>query len=305
MRSSASKIQLAGYDDLFQIGDGADASGERVQEVPLTELYPFKDHPFLVRDDEVMQETAVSIAQYGVLVPGIVRPRSEGGYEIVAGHRRKRGSELAGKDTMPVLVRELDDDEATIIMVDSNLQREKILPSEKAFAYKMKLDALKHQGARRDLTLARPVPKLPARDQIAKDAGEKSGMAVTRYILLTKLIPSLLSLVDDSKFSVSTAADYLSSLLETEQNDLVSVMEKQKVVPNMSQLAKIKQYSKDGTLSAAVIDAILSEARPAPMQVTLKKDRLRHYFAASYSSQQMEEVIFSLLETWKKQFGEV
>lgn len=301
MKSSASKIQLTGFNDLFQVGGDTEMDAERVQEVPLAELFPFKGHPFQVRDDEAMQETAASIAKYGVLVPGIVRPRSEGGYELVSGHRRKRGSELAGKETMPVIVRALDDDEATIIMVDSNLQREKILPSEKAFAYKMKLEALKHQGERRDLTLARPVPKLPARDQIAQDAGEKSGMTVTRYILLTKLIPPLLSLVDDCKFSVSTAADYLSGLTETEQRDLLLAMEKQKIVPTMSQLAKIKQYSKDGTLTATVIDAILSEARPAPVQVTLKRDRLRHYFPESYSSQQMEEVIFSLLETWKEQ----
>ena len=188
MRSSANKIQLAGFADLFQSGGEAEANGEQVQEISLAELFPFKDHPFRVRDDEAMQETADSIAKYGVLVPGIVRPRSEGGYEIIAGHRRKRGSELAGKETMPVLVRELDDDEATIIMVDSNLQREKILPSEKAFAYRMKLEAIKHQGQRSDLTLVRGVPKLPAREQIAKDAGEKSGVAVTRYIWLTKLI---------------------------------------------------------------------------------------------------------------------
>ena len=182
MKSSAAKIQMTGFQDLFQVGGEAEASGERVQEISLAELFPFKDHPFQVRDDDAMRETAESIAKYGVLVPGIVRPRLEGGYEIVAGHRRKRGSELAGRETMPVLVRALDDDEATIIMVDSNLQREKILPSEKAFAYKMKLEALKHQGQRLDLTSAPAVPKLTAREKIAQDAGEKSGMAVTRYI---------------------------------------------------------------------------------------------------------------------------
>jgi len=299
MKSSASKIQLTGFNDLFQVGGDTETDAEQVQEVPLSELFPFKGHPFQVRDDDAMQETAASIAKYGVLVPGIVRPRQEGGYEIVAGHRRKRGSELAGKDTMPVLVRDLDDDEATIIMVDSNLQREKILPSEKAFAYKMKLEALKHQGQRTDLTSDRGGQKLTARERVAQDAGETSGTAVARYISLTKLIPSLLALVDEEKLAVSTAADYISDLPENQQTNLLAVMDKLGVIPSKGQLLKIKQYSKEGTLTATVIDAILSEARPAPVQVTLKKDRLRHYFPASYSSQQMEEVIFSLLETWK------
>ena len=302
MSSSASKIQMASFDDLFQTDSGAEANGEQVREVSLAELFPFKDHPFQVRDDEAMRETADSIAKYGVLVPGIVRPRQEGGYEIIAGHRRKRGSELAGKDTMPVLIREIDDDEATIIMVDSNLQREKILPSEKAFAYKMKLEALKHQGQRRDLTSERGVQKLTTRDQIAQDAGEKSGMAVARYISLTKLIPSLLVLVDEDKLAVSTAADYLSDLPENEQFDLAAAINRLSVIPVKSQLAKIKQHSKEGSLTATVIDAVLSEARPVPVQVTLKKDRLRQYFPQTYTLQQMEEVIFSLLEAWKTQY---
>ena len=193
MKSSARNIELTGFDDLFQTGS------ETVQEVPLLELYPFQNHPFQVRDDEAMQKTVESIAQRGVLSPAIVRPRREGGYEIIAGHRRKRGSELAGRETMPVLVRTLDDDEATIIMVDSNLQREKILPSEKAFSYKLKMEALKHQGKRRDLTSERGVPKLTAREKIAQDAGENCGLTVTRYIALTKLIPPLLALIDEDK----------------------------------------------------------------------------------------------------------
>ena len=301
MRSSASKIQLAGFADLFQTGGESEANGERVQEISLAELFPFKDHPFRVRDDEAMQETADSIAKYGVLVPGIVRPRKEGGYEIIAGHRRKRGSELAGKETMPVLVRKLDDDEAVIIMVDSNLQREKILPSEKAFAYKMKVAALKHQGVRRDRTSARGVPKLQAREQVALDAGEKSHMAVTRYISLTKLIPPLLSLVDEEKLAVSAAADYLSGLSENEQTDLVTVMDKLNVIPAKGQLVKIKEQSKAGTLTVAVIKPILSTERPAPVQVVLKRDRLKQYFPKEYTAQQMEEVIVSLLETWSVQ----
>ena len=299
MKSSASKIQMAGFDTLFQ--SGSPSGAEQVQEIPLSELYPFKNHPFQVRDDEAMQETAESIAQYGVLVPGIARPRPEGGYELVAGHRRKHGSELAGKTTMPVLIRELDDDEATIILVDSNLQREKLLPSEKAWAYKMKLEAIKHQGERRDLTSAPPVQKLNARDKIAKDAGEKSGMAVARYISLTRLIPSLLLLVDEGKLAVSTASDFLSDLPENEQAELVTVMNNLNLIPERSQLAKIKKYSQEGTLTAAVIDAILSEERPIPMQVTLKKDRLKQYFPSSYTPRQMEEVILFLLESWKAQ----
>ena len=295
MRSSAGKIELTGFDDLFQTG------GETVQEVPLSELFPFKDHPFHVRDDEAMQKTVDSIARSGVLSPGIVRPRPEGGYEIIAGHRRKRGSELAGKTTMPVLVRDLDDDEATIIMVDSNLQREKILPSEKAFAYKMKMEALKHQGKRRDLTSAPAVQKLTTRDMIAQDAGEKSGMAVARYISLTKLISPLLVLVDEDKLAVSAAADYLSDLPESEQNDLVVVMDKLSVVPARSQLVKIREQSKAGTLTIAVIEAILLEGRPATVQVVLKQARLRQFFPQTYTAQQMEEVIVSLLETWSVQ----
>ena len=301
MKSSASKIQLAGFDDLFQTGGKAEANGEQVQEVPLAELFPFKDHPFQVRDDEAMQKTVESIARSGVLSPGIVRPRKEGGYEIIAGHRRKRGSELAGKTTMPVLIRTLDDDEATIIMVDSNLQREKILPSEKAFAYKMKLEALKHQGKRRDLTSEPAVPKLTAREKIAQDAGENCGLTVTRYIALTRLIPPLLALVDEDKLAVSTAADYISDLAKQEQTDLVSVMDKLNVIPGRGQLAKIKQHSKDDTLTATVIEGLLSAEHPTAVQVVLKQARLHQYFPPSYTSQQMEEVIVSLLEAWSVQ----
>ena len=301
MKSSASKIQLTDYDALFQTSDPVKANGDLVQEIPLSELFPFKNHPFQVRDDEAMQKTVESIARSGVLSPAIVRPRQEGGYEIIAGHRRKRGSELAGRETMPVLIRTLDDDEATIIMVDSNLQREKILPSEKAFAYKMKLEALKHQGQRRDLTSAPAVQKLTSRDKIAQDAGEKSGMAVARYIALTKLLPPLLVLVDEDKLAVSTAADYLSDLSEKEQADLVSVMDKLNVIPGRGQLTKIKQHSKDSTLTITVIEALLKAEHPATVQVVLKQTRLHQYFPQSYTAQQMEEVIVSLLETWSVQ----
>ena len=301
MKSSASKIQLTGFDDLFQAGGTSEVSGETVQEVPLSELFPFKNHPFQVRDDEAMQKTVESIARSGVLSPAIVRPRQEGGYEIIAGHRRKRGSELAGRETMPVLIRTLDDDEATIIMVDSNLQREKILPSEKAFAYKMKLEALKHQGKRQNPTCERGVHKLKSRDKIAQDAGESCGLTVTRYIALTKLIPPLLTLVDEDKLSFSTAADYISILTEQEQTDLVSVMDKLNVVPVKGQLVKIKQHSKDGTLTITVMENLLSAEHSASVQVVLKQTRLHQYFPPSYTAQQMEEVIVSLLETWKLQ----
>ena len=295
MKSSAGKIALTGLNDLFQTG------GETVQEVPLSELFPFKDHPFQVRDDDAMRKTVESIARSGVLSPAIVRPRQEGGYEIIAGHRRKRGSELAGRETMPVLIRTLDDDEATIIMVDSNLQREKILPSEKAFAYKMKLEALKHQGKRQNPTCERGVHKLKSRDKIAQEAGESCGLTVTRYIALTKLIPPLLTLVDEDKLSFSTAADYISILTEQEQTDLVSVMDKLNVVPVNGQLGKIKQHSKDGTLTITVMENLLSAEHSASVQVVLKQTRLHQYFPPSYTAQQMEEVIVSLLETWKLQ----
>ena len=301
MKSSASKIQMTGFDDLFQTGGPAKPGLNQPQEIPLAELYPFKGHPFQVRDDDAMQKMAESIAECGVLSAGIARPRPEGGYELLSGHRRKRGSELAGRTTMPVVIRDLDDDEAIIIMVDSNLQREKVLPSEKAFAYKMKMEALKHQGKRRDLTLERGVPKLPARDKIAQDAGESCGLAVTRYIALTKLIPPLLAMVDDEKLAVSTAADYISDLPESQQTDLLTVMSRLDIIPTKGQLTKIKKYGKDGTLNVTVIDAILSEQSPAPVQVTIKKDRLKQYFPETYSAQQMEEVIFSLLETWSIQ----
>lgn len=301
MKSSADKIQMTSYDDLFQGEGTVNESGERIQEIALTELSAFQNHPFQVRDDEEMQKLVGSIAQYGVLVPAIARPHAEGGYELIAGHRRKHGSELAGKTTMPVLVREMDDDEATIIMVDSNIQRENVLPSEKAWAYKMKLDALKRQGTRNDLTSARAVLKSQARDKVAQEAGEKSGMMVTRYISLTLLIPPLLELVDKATFSVSAAADYISPLKENEQKWLLSKMTLLSCMPTPSQLSRLKKYSREGNLSEAMVDAILTERRPAPVQVTLKKDRLTQYFPKTYTAQQMEEVIISLLETWKSQ----
>ena len=302
MRSSAAKIQIASFDDLFQPdGAGQQTAAEQVCDIALEKLIPFRNHPLQVRDDEEMRKTVESVAHYGVLVPAIARPADGGRYELISGHRRKRASELAGKSTMPVIVRTLDDDEATIIMVDANLQREKLLPSEKAFAYKMKLEALKHQGKRNDLTSARGVLKLSARDKVAQDAGEKSGMIVARYVSLTKLLPPLLALVDEGKLSVSSAADYLSVLSESEQNDVMTVMERLELIPSKGQLIKIKEHSKAGTLTSDVITTILSMERPVTHQVTLKSSRLKQYFPRNYTTQQMETVIFALLETWSQQ----
>ncbi len=256
MKSSAAKIQVTGLGALF--GEApAQAAGDQIKEIPLAELHPFKDHPFHVVDDEKMQEMAESVAQYGVLVPGIVRPRQEGGYEIVAGHRRRRASELADKETMPVIVRDMDDDEATIIMVDSNLQREKILPSEKAFAYKMKLEAMKHQGERGNPTCARAVHKLKSRDILAQQAGEKSGMAITRYISLTRLIEPFLQYVDEGKISVNCAADYLSALSEKQQRDVKLVMTSTGLFPSPKQMAELKEYSRADGWNAEGVHEIL------------------------------------------------
>lgn len=301
MRNSAAKIQMTSFDDLFGPTNAEQQIGaEQVCDIALEKLISFRNHPFQVRDDEEMQKTVESVARYGVLVPAIARPADGGRYELISGHRRKRASELAGKSTMPVIVRTLDDDEATIIMVDANLQREKLLPSEKAFAYKMKLEAMKHQGKRNDLTSAPGELKLTARDQIAQAAGEKSGSTVARYISLTKLVTPLLKLVDEGKLSVSSAADYLSDLSESEQNDVMTVVERLELIPSKGQLVKIKEHSKAGTLTSDVISVILSMKRLVIPQVTLKSSRLRQYFPQSYTAQQIEEVIFTLLETWKE-----
>ena len=302
MRSSAAKIQMTSFDDLFQSsGTEQQTAAEQVQDIALEKLISFHNHPFQVRDDEEMRKTVESVAQYGVLVPAIARPVDGGQYELVSGHRRKRASELAGKDTMPVIIRTLDDDEATIIMVDANLQREKLLPSEKAFAYKMKLEAMKHQGKRSDLTSERVVLKLNTRDRIAQDAGEKSGMAVARYISLTKLISPLLQMVDEGKFSVSMAADYISSLAQAEQERLSAWMSQTGRVPTQFQLKQLKQNSQKGTLDDETMDAILTERSEEPLRMTIRKDKLQRFFPAAYTMAQMEEVIFSLLESWHTQ----
>ena len=298
MKGSAAKIQMSSLDDLFG-GVPAQAASGQIQEIPLAELHTFKDHPFHVVDDEKMQEMAESVAQYGVLVPGIVRPRSEGGYELVAGHRRKRASELAGKETMPVIVRELDDDEAIIIMVDSNLQREKILPSEKAYAYKLKLEALKHQGRRTDLTSDPMGPKFRSNEKLAEQSPDGITQ-IKRYIRLTQLIPALLNKVDDNKLAFRPAVE-LSYLSPDGQSALLEWMENQAAAPSLKQAQRLKEYSKTGELTAKTICAVLSGSKPKSVQITLKKKCLRQYFPKEYTQRQMEEVILSLLENWKFQ----
>ncbi len=298
MRGSAGKIQLASLEDFFGTPP---SGGEAFQEIPLASLHPFKGHPFHVTDDEKMQEMAESVAQHGILVPGIVRPRPEGGYELVSGHRRKRACELAGLDTMPVFVRDLDDDEAVLIMVDSNLQRERILPSEKAFAYRMKLDAMKRQGKRKCMTSVPVGQKLgqTSREMLAANSPD-SNTQIQRYIRLTYLLPALLQVVDENKLALRPAVE-LSHLAQEEQALLLEVMGRLGVVPTLEQAQRLKTYSQDGQLTSAVMDAVLADRKPAAVQVTLKKDRLKQYFPQSYTQKQMEDVIFSLLEGWKSQ----
>ena len=301
MKSSAKKIELASVDDLFSTEESRqDEQLEKIQEIPLSELHPFKDHPFKVKDDDAMIETADSIKKYGVLVPAIARPLPDGGYELVAGHRRRRASELAGKETMPVIVRDLDDDAATIIMVDSNLQRENLLPSERAFAYKMKLEAIKHQGARTDLTYVQVEQKLSARDQVAKEAGERSGIQVMRYVRLTELIPELLDMVDEKKIAFNPAYE-LSFLKPDEQQMLVETMDYEQATPSLSQAQRMKKFSQEGKLSEDVMLAIMSEEKKGDLdKVTLSSDTLRKYFPKSYTPAKMQETIIKLLEQWQK-----
>ena len=301
MKSSAKKIELASVDDLFSTEESRqDEQLEKIQEIPLSELHPFKDHPFKVKDDDAMIETADSIKKYGVLVPAIARPLPDGGYELVAGHRRRRASELAGKETMPVIVRDLDDDAATIIMVDSNLQRENLLPSERAFAYKMKLEAIKHPGARTDLTSVQVEQKLSARDQVAKEAGERSGIQVMRYVRLTELIPELLDMVDEKKIAFNPAYE-LSFLKPDEQQMLVETMDYEQATPSLSQAQRMKKFSQEGKLSEDVMLAIMSEEKKGDLdKVTLSSDTLRKYFPKSYTPAKMQETIIKLLEQWQK-----
>ena len=300
MKSSAKKVELASVDDLFSTEESrADAQRERVMEIPLSELHPFQNHPFKVKDDEAMMETADSIRQYGVLVPAIARPDPNGGYELVAGHRRHRASELAEKETMPVIVRDLDDDAATIIMVDSNLQRESLLPSERAFAYKMKLDAMKHQGARTDLTSAQVGPKLTAAEKIAENSPDSKSQ-IKRFIRLTELVPELMDMVDEKKIAFNPAYE-LSFLKKEEQVDLLDAMDSEQATPSLSQAQRLKKFSQEGHLSIDVMRAIMSEEKKSELdKVTLTSDTLRKYLPKSYTPQRMQETIIKLLEAWQR-----
>lgn len=279
-----------------------DQGGEKVVELPLAELHPFKNHPFKVKDDDAMMETADSIRQYGVLVPAIARPRPEGGYELIAGHRRHRACELAEKETMPVIVRDLDDDAATIIMVDSNLQRESLLPSERAFAYKMKLEAIKHQGSRNDLTCDQVGHKSDGKKSvqlIAEQAGQ-SKTQVQKYIRLTELIPPLLDMVDEKKIAFNPAYE-LSFLTKEEQAQLVETMDYEQATPSLSQAQRMKKLSQAGKLTEDAMLAIMSEEKKGDLdKVTLTSDTLRKYFPKSYTPKRMEETIIKLLEQWQR-----
>ena len=303
MKSSAKKIELASVDDLFSTEEGRqDAKLEKIQEIPLSELHPFRNHPFKVKDDEAMMETADSIKQYGVLVPAIARPDPEGGYELVAGHRRHRASELAEKETMPVIVRDLDDDAATIIMVDSNLQRESLLPSERAFAYKMKLDAMKHQGERVDLTCSQVGNKLEGKKSseiLAEQVGQSKNQ-IFRYIRLTELIPELLDMVDEKKIALNPAYE-LSFLKKEEQVDLLDAMDSEQATPSLSQAQRLKKYSQEGHLTLDMMRVIMGEEKKSNLdRVTFTSDTLRKYFPKSYTPQRMQETIIKLLEAWQK-----
>ena len=300
MAEKRRNLALAGYDEIFG-GDDSQGNGgtEKVQMISVKELFPFKDHPFRVVDDEAMLRTVESVSQFGVIVPAIVRPREEGGYEIVSGHRRKHAAELAGLTEIPVIVRDLDDDAATILMVDSNLQRETLLPSERAWAYRMKLEAVKHQGERRDLTSRLIVGKLEAADKVGESSGD-SGRTVQRYIRLTYLLPDLIDMVDSGKLGFFAAVE-LSYLDDQQQFDFLDAMEYSQNVPSLSQAQKIKKMCQSGECDEKVMQTMLSEDKKQPEdKVTFKGDFLRKYFPKNYTPQQMEDVIVKLLKQWQK-----
>lgn len=300
MKSSARNIELKSVDDLFATEESrADAQREKVQEIPLGELHPFRNHPFKVKDDAAMQDTVDSVREYGVLVPAIARPDPNGGYELIAGHRRHHASELAGKETMPVIIRDLDDDAATIIMVDSNLQREELLPSERAFAYKMKLEAIRHQGKRQEPTSSQVGMKLQALDIVGQQAGDSRNQ-VHRFIRLTELIPELLDMVDERKIAFNPAVE-LSYLKKEEQTLLLEAMDSEQATPSLSQAQRLKKFSQQKMLSLDVMRAVMSEEKKTDLdRVTLKNETLRKYFPKSYTPKQMEDTIIKLLEGWYK-----
>ena len=271
-----------------------------MQDIPLDQLKPFRNHPFKVRDDQRMLDTVDSIREYGVLVPAIARPDPEGGYELISGHRRKRGCEMAGLQTMPVIIRDLDDDAAVLVMVDSNIQREELLPSERAFAYKMKLEALKHQGARMDLTSCQVGTKLRADEKLAESVNE-SARTVQRFIRLTELISELLEMVDERKLAFNPAVE-VSYLKRDEQRMLLEAMDAEQTTPSLSQAQRLKKFSQEGKLTEEAMSAIMSEEKKSDMdKVTLRSDTLRRYFPKSYTPKQMEQTIIKLLDVWQKQ----
>ena len=299
MKPNGRKLNLTSYDEIFQTEETRiEATQEKVIDIPLTQLHPFKNHPFKVTDDESMLETAESITKHGVLVPVIARPREEGGYELISGHRRKRASELAGKETLPCIVRNLDDDAATIIMVDSNIQRENILPSERAFAFKLKMEAIKRQGARSDLTSTQVAQKLSA-EKVGDDAGISKDQ-VRRFIRLTELVPELLDMVDTKRIAFNPAVE-LSYLMPHEQVQLMEAMDMEQATPSLSQAQRLKKYSQDDKLTFDVMTAIMSEDKKGELdKVTLTGEKLKKYFPKSYTPQQMEETIIKLLEGWSR-----
>ena len=300
MPKSGLNVALKGLDDLFSTEENRqEEQREQVQQIPIDALHPFTNHPFKVLDDEAMTRTVESIAQYGVLAPLIARPRPEGGYEIISGHRRQYAAKLAGLDTLPVIVRQMSDDAAVILMVDSNLQREHILPSERALAYKMKLEALKNQGARSDLTSPQVAAKFRSDDAVAKDQGI-SGDTVRRYIRLTSLVPELLDMVDEKKIAFNPAVE-LSYLDEAQQRDFLEAMEDTQNAPSLSQAQQLKKMAQQGEFSyEKAFDVMGQEKKSEKDTVTIKNETLRKYFPRSYTPKQMEEKIIQLLDAWQK-----
>mgnify|MGYP001056758898 FL=1 len=300
MPKSSVNASLSSYDDIFSTEESRqEEQREQVQQIPIGELFPFKNHPFKVLDDDSMSDTVESVKQYGVLSPLIARPRPKGGYEIISGHRRQHAAELAGLETLPVIVRQMDDDAAIILMVDSNLQREHILPSERAFAYKMKLDAIKNQGTRSDLTSTQVVSKLRSNEKLGAE-NNQSRETVRRFIRLTNLIPELLDMVDNKTVSFNPAVE-LSYLSPEQQQEVIRAMDDTQNFPSVSQAKRIKKLAQDGTFTTETVVAIMGEEKKSELNtVTIKNDTLRKYFPRSYTPKQMEDTIIKLLEQWQK-----
>ena len=300
MSKGSLNVSLKGADDIFSTEESRqEQQREQVQQIPIGELFPFKNHPFKVLDDESMQRTVESVEQYGVLSPLIARPRPEGGYEIISGHRRQHAAQLAGLETLPVIVRNMDDNAAVLLMVDSNLQRENILPSERAFAYKMKLEALKNQGARSDLTSAQVGRKLETADIVGQESGDSRNQ-VRRFIRLTNLIPELLDMVDEKKIAFNPAVE-LSYLHESQQRNFLEAMNDTQNAPSLSQAQRLKRRAQEGHFSYDVAFAVMGEEKKDELdKVVIKNDTLRKYFPRSYTPKQMEDTIIKLLEQWQR-----